>query len=372
MDDELKNTLASICCLLTPPGRGAVAVIAVAGADTEAVLDRFFESASNFRLTENPSRKIFYGHWRPTGEDILITRASTKRFEIHCHGGQAAPDSILETLSAAGFVKISSEEMASRLHDSGWKSETAIALSKAITPRIASLMLRQYQMADETWRRWSDGTSTDSESVVPELKRSLSWAAWGIDLARPRSVVFCGQPNVGKSSLVNAMLGFARSIVDAVAGTTRDVISAVSAIDGWPVELKDTAGLRDTAGEIESIGIGFARQEIRDADLVIAVLDASDCRESVDPHIQKLTNEFGREPAIVVRNKIDLISPAEFSAGNQLNFPVIDTSTVTGQGIETLLAAIADKLVPELPPSDLLIPLTTAQEAELRRVLDLK
>jgi tRNA modification GTPase len=368
------------CCLLTAPGRGAVAVIAVRGTDVDVSLDRFFQSASGFRIAEKKSRNIFYGHWLPTGEDILITRATADRFEIHCHGGNAAPASILETLTGAGFPKISNTEMATRVHGSVWKSETAIALSQALTEKTASLLLRQYQIADETWTRWNESVATNRETVIAEMEQSLTWAEWGIDLTRPRSVVFCGQPNVGKSSLVNALLGFGRSIVDAAAGTTRDVVSHVSAIGGWPVELKDTAGLREAAGEIETIGIGLARKEIRDADLVIAVFDASDtanesAREAsalTHSFLKQLTNEWGRQPDVLVRNKIDLVSVLESPATNLTNgnndsqIAIIDTSVVTGHGIPALLTAIETALVPSFPPPGLLIPVTTAQRFELR------
>ena len=103
----------------------------------------------------------------------------------------------------------------------------------------------------------------------------------GRHLTRPWQVVLTGPPNTGKSSLLNAILGYSRAIVDPTAGTTRDVVTAVTALDGWPVEISDTAGIRATNAAVEQAGIRLAEQRIADADLVVLVLDACSGREGV-------------------------------------------------------------------------------------------
>ena len=97
--------------------------------------------------------------------------------------------------------------------------------------------------------------SNQVPSAITGIEQSLALAEFGLNLTRPRSIVLCGHPNVGKSSLINALAGFQPAIVNPQAGTTRDVLSQSTAIDGWPVDLKDTAGLRISQDQVEAMGI---------------------------------------------------------------------------------------------------------------------
>ena len=101
------------------------------------------------------------------------------------------------------------------------------------------------------------------ETLLLELPQVIQGANFGIHLTRPWSVVVCGKPNVGKSSLMNAIVGFNRAIVHAQPGTTCDVVTQTTAVEGWPIELKDTAGLRNAENPIEAIGVRLSREEIR-------------------------------------------------------------------------------------------------------------
>ena len=165
----------------------------------------------------------------------------------------------------------------------------------------------------------------------------LAWSELSIHLTNPRTIVLCGQPNVGKSSLVNAIVGFQRAIVHSVAGTTRDVVSQLTAIDGWPVELKDTAGLRDSSDSIEAIGIEKAKAQIESADLRICVFDFSSPWGESD---QQLLETI--KPELIVHNKVDLPSNDERPDG-------IETSAETGVGIQKLIAETGKLLTPALP-----------------------
>ena len=113
------------------------------------------------------------------------------------------------------------------------------------------------------------------DAARQQIEALLAHAATGLHLIRPWQVVVAGQPNVGKSSLINAIAGYQRAIVHSTPGTTRDIVSVQTAMDGWPVEISDTAGLRETGEKIEQAGIDLARQKILAADLIVLVFDNS-------------------------------------------------------------------------------------------------
>jgi tRNA modification GTPase len=161
----------------------------------------------------------------------------------------------------------------------------------------------------------------------------------GLHLAEPWRVVLTGRPNVGKSSLINALLGFERCIVHAAPGTTRDVVTAHTALDGWPVELADTAGLRDSTDDIESAGVQRARQQLRQADLIVLVFDVSAGWTGEDEDL--LAAWPG---AVVVHNKCDL--PA---APPQDRPPGLMVSATQGGGLDLLVRELARRLVRQPP-----------------------
>ena len=116
---------------------------------------------------------------------------------------------------------------------------------------------------------------SDSTCAAKIVDQILEYRDVGLHLTMPWRVVIAGPPNVGKSSLMNAIAGYQRAIVSPLPGTTRDVVTITTAINGWPVQIADTAGLRDTVDELESAGIALAGAVVEQADLVIVVSDAS-------------------------------------------------------------------------------------------------
>jgi tRNA modification GTPase len=151
--------------------------------------------------------------------------------------------------------------------------------------------------------------------------------------------MLAGRPNVGKSSLINALAGYQRAIVHPRAGTTRDVLSFDTAIDGWPVELSDTAGFRASDDPLETAGVEMAQAELGRADLVVLIFDA--ISPPSEENEQLLTQFPG---AITVLNKIDL--EPDRSCGKAFD---LHTSAATGVGVDRLLAAISDWICPDLP-----------------------
>jgi tRNA modification GTPase len=173
--------------------------------------------------------------------------------------------------------------------------------------------------------------------------------------SRPWQVVVAGQPNVGKSSLVNAIAGYQRAIVHSTPGTTRDIVSVQTAMDGWPVEISDTAGLRETDEEIERAGLELARQKILTADLVVLVFDNS---LPWSMHNQTFVEAY---PAgLLVYNKSDLPrAPGPRPSGLEL-------SAMQSAGIDGLCHEIAGRLVPHPPPPGAAVPFETGQIEQIR------
>ena len=374
MVDHPKTT----CALLTPPGRGAVAVIALYGSDAQKALEANFQPANGKPYSAQQSRKIMYGVWSSTGEDLIVYRrpsGSAASFEVHCHGGSMASQAIIGDLESAGLQQVSAaqfihhwqNQLAETNAGASWKSDILVALSQATTNRTAEILLRQLTLVpQEIDAVVSEIGASDFNSAKTRIETMLNWTAFGTQLTQPRVVVFCGKPNVGKSSLVNAIVGFQRAIVNEVAGTTRDVVSQSTAIDGWPVELRDTAGLRESENVIETIGVQKAHAEIAAADLRICVFDGS---RNWDEHDQELLEAI--EPDLVVFNKSDLADQTEI--GNRLNqIPdSVVTSVESGAGIDSLIQQIGIRLAPELPESDQAVPVSTQQVARLEAAVEI-
>jgi tRNA modification GTPase len=350
-----------ICCVLTATGRGAVAVVGLGGNCEHQVLalNELFEPIGSRRFIEIAQQAIVYGRWASTGEDLVVAKTSNG-YEIQCHGGNAASTAIVRDLESNGFAAVELMEWR-KCFCTLWQAETEQALCDATTERTARHLLQVLGVQEESLKQLA--AMRDNEQHQQAIQSILDWADFGRHLTVPRSVVFCGQPNVGKSSLVNAIVGFDRAIVNERAGTTRDVLMQSTAIDGWPVTLKDTAGIRETSGEIEQQGIEKARQVVADADLRIAVFDSTKSFGENDlVMIQDL------DPQLVVFNKTDLVPEFEIP-NHSFNCPALKVSAVERTEMKSLLQMIASILVPELPAQDQWYPVTPSQVERLQSMI---
>jgi tRNA modification GTPase len=226
-------------------------------------------------------------------------------------------------------------------------ARAAGALASALTVRTAAILLDQQQGAmaralEQLLLLWQEGRDREASLLLGGLNR---WTKLGGHLTTPWRVAVCGPPNVGKSSLVNALAGFQRSIVTEIPGTTRDVVTTLIAVDGWPVELADTAGLREGAGALERQGMELTHRAAAEADLCVWVLDAS--RPPIWP-------DAPSEKTLLVVNKTDL-SPAWDLAAAQTGTHV---SAAAGAGLPLLCQAIAEALVPQAPMPGEPVPFT--------------
>lgn len=323
-----------VVSLLTPAGRGALAVVGIAGPGAEDVV----ASRATFRgpaLQDRPDGAICLGRWVSAGgavEELVVVRHSAERIEVHPHGGGAAPAAVLESLVAAGCRPISWREWVMATAAPAGVADAVALASRVSGPRAARIVIRQAAGAFAAERERIEGllAAGDRAAARAACDRLRRAARIGLRLDRPWQVVVAGDVNAGKSSLVNALAGHARSLVAATPGTTRDLVEARLVLAGWEVMVVDTAGMRaDPEGATERAGIDRAVAARAAADLVVDVHDAT---ASPRPPLPG---------ALAVASKCDLLPADGWPSGR------LATSAVTGEGIERLAAAVVARLVPE-------------------------
>jgi tRNA modification GTPase len=239
---------------------------------------------------------------------------------------------------------------------------------QAPTIRTAAILLDQAQgaMAREVAHILGNWPGEEAGKALAEM---VSRIDLGMHLAQPWKVAVLGAPNVGKSALVNALAGYTRSIVSETPGTTRDLLSVRLAIDGWPVELWDTAGIREGVSTLEQEGIAKAREVAAATDLCLWVLDCS------EPPVWP---DFGHPKMKLIINKIDLPPAWPFQrdgleahtelastlwhpalGGPTVPLEVAALSAKTGEGVPKLCQLISHWLVPKPPGSKAAVPCTS-------------
>jgi tRNA modification GTPase len=330
----------TVVACLTPEATGAIATLAVDGPEAWNVCRALFTPRKG-TLPERPeevSRESFYfGHFGETLRDevvlALIQATPVQRVELHGHGGRQMVAVLLETLANRGVRVLDWRAWCDRVESSSIRAEALKQLALAPTARTANILLDQYHGAFESaLQAIREGTLT-VESVT-------RFAEVGRHLVTPWRVVVAGEPNVGKSSLVNALAGFQRAIVSETPGTTRDVVTTRIALDGWPIELADTAGQREEASPLEEAGIRLAREESSRADLTLWVTDAA-----FPP------SRMPDGDALHVVNKIDLPATWNFEG-----LGAVRVSARTGQGLPELCERIVRRLVKEAPTPGAAVP----------------
>ncbi len=351
---------------LTPAGRGAVATVLVVGPGARDAVGSQFRARGGRPLDDYGSGRLVFGRFgddtQTPGEEVVVRCHSDERVEVHCHGGRAAVALIEDALAAVGCQSVAWQEW---LAGECTESIAAVgALAEASSRRTAAILLDQYQGALS--RAFHDIEQSlergEAPAAIEKIELLLARADLGQHLVRPWRIAVAGPPNVGKSTLVNAMLGFARSITHPAPGTTRDLVAATTAIDGWPVELVDTAGLRAGEDPIERAGIEHARRRLRDADLILWVLDRSRPFEpGASP--QSLGSVCPEASILIVHNKCDL--PPADSARQP---PGIAVSALQKTGIDTLLDAVSQRLVPEVPEPGAAVPFKARHIEHIERL----
>ncbi len=371
----------TICALATAHGIGAISIVRISGARAGEITRKI----AAFLPKELESHKIYYGFLKRLDGDqpvdeVLVSYFAEGRsftgetsFEISCHGSQILVDEILRNLCEAGARPAERGEFTARAFMNGRidlvQAESVLALIESRSPRAAQVALRQLQgdfsqalkrIADGlTWTiaHLEAGIDFASEDIVftppGELAKQvegllrlvgeiLKSYRQGLILRDGFRVALAGQPNVGKSSLLNALAGAERAIVTPIAGTTRDFIEVELSMEGAQVTLIDTAGLRASTDAIEQIGVARTVARLSDVDLVLYVVDAT---ESLVENEYFAAIPWGKTAVVV--NKIDLVADRIASTYDHA-LAVLPVSATTGQGLSELRQWLGGRVRAEL------------------------
>lgn len=355
--------MSTVAVKLTGDGRSAVATVVIDGPAAVDVTTTLFENPtvakSGFRLN-----KTYFGtwEWKDYREELVVCRTDEERIEVHCHGGRVAPARILESLRENGVAGITTHQWLQKTESDPHVRAGLELLAEAKTERVLCILLDQTRGAmRRTLVEIRDQLHREEyEQAKQSIEEVIATGELGTRLTRPFSVVLHGPPNAGKSSLINALLGFERAIVYDQPGTTRDLVTAETAIDGWSVKFTDTAGIRESRDQIEQAGIQLAKAALSEADLILEIVDLSSQQPSdVSPGIASGQEETPDVLVLRVGTKQDVADTA-----TKVDVDV-NTSAVTGEGISQLMSLIVEKLVPVVPSEGSAVPLSTSVLSKL-------
>ena len=358
---ELKESTA---CKITGDAPSAIAVIELIGPQAIEWLARYWTPAHRSdmiridairygilrlpsRAGELPENKLSENKLSenaPAGESVVVCRTAEDRYELHCHGGHAASQAILNCLLDEGIQIQSAIESFAQTQTDPIDTEATSELLKAKTLRTARILMDQKRGAlrnalNQIDRALERADLPEAQRLAQELK---SWNEVGKHLTSPFDVLLCGPPNVGKSSLLNRILGYRRAIVHDQAGTTRDLLVEETSIEGWPVRIQDSAGIRTSGDLTEQLGVQRAIEASSSADLQLILVDPAE--GWTQAHQGLLDSKPHKSMLVLTKADLQLPSPNSLPA-----CPSLSVSAQSGEGIDELLRAIARGLVPVEP-----------------------
>ena len=380
----------TIVAIATPPGRGALAIVRMSGSRALEIGERLVRPWPEDARRATLSR-AFDTDGEPLDEGVVVFYRAPASFtgedavEITCHGGPIAPATIAAALASAGARPAEPGEFTRRavlngkldllqaeavgdLVDAVTRPAQRIALAQldgGLSRRIVGLRERILELEalsayDIDFPEEDDGPVPTSRvlsatsAVIAQIDDLLATAPVGEVVREGAVVVIAGAPNVGKSSLFNALLGRRRAIVTEVPGTTRDALEAVTEAGGWPIRLIDTAGLRETTELVERLGIEVSREYLEKADVVLV------CGESERTlrEASRVVASLARAPVVAVRTKSDLLPAGERSRQHDGQ---VFVSAETGDGLSAVTEAIAGALETTVGSLALDAPLVTRE-----------
>lgn len=374
------DTIAAVATALSG---GGINIIRISGEDVFTVIDKLYESKTGKKKISNwKSHTIHYGFIKENEKIIdevmiLIMRAphsytTEDVVEIHCHGGVIVTKKIMELVIGSGARLAEPGEFTKRAFLNGRidlsqaeavtdliNAKNQYALQSSVNQLRGNILKKIKQIRECILRdvAFIEAALDDSEHIdmdgfskilayhIKESKTEiidlLSRTDYGRFLTEGIKTVIVGRPNAGKSSLLNLLLGQDRAIVTEIAGTTRDILEETIQLNGIPINLIDTAGIRNTEDIVEKIGVEKARKYAKDADLILYIADASQPLDDSDKEIIEFIKD---KETIVLLNKTDLdhvlsIDELEAITGNE----VIAISVKEEMGLKELEQRIADK-----------------------------
>lgn len=401
----------TICGIATPIGEGGISIIRVSGENALNIVDKIFKGKNNNSIMGMNTYTMRYGYIYELNSDKIIDeviisymkgpRSFTAEdvIEINCHGGIISTNRVLNEVIKAGARISEPGEFTKRAFLNGRidlsqaeavidiiRAKTDLSMKSAMMQHSGALSneinkLREYMLNTLALIEYAVDFTEDDEEVdesipirvqeqliiaIENMQKLIKGADEGRIIRDGLSMVIVGKPNVGKSSLLNTLLKEERAIVTDIPGTTRDVIEEFINLDGIPIKIVDTAGIREATDVVEKIGIEKSRAKLNEADLVIFMLDRSRELEQDDIDI---INSVEDKNTIVLLNKIDLdakISNSEISKFSN----VITSSTLTGYGIEDLKGKIKEMFFNGEVDSESLIISNSRHKQALYRALE--
>lgn len=376
----------TIAAISTAPGVGGIGIIRVSGLDAVEIVDKVFKAASKKTLKEAPSHTIHYGHilnkdGRVIDEVLVMLMKAPKTFtredvvEINCHGGPVPLEAVLMEVIRNGARLADSGEFTKRAFLNGRidlaqveaimdiiEAKTEVSLSQAVNQLEGKLskQIKEYQdMLIQIIARievsidypeydedepLAEDFKDDIRALNDKLKQLLATADTGKMIREGVKTAIVGQPNVGKSSLLNALLEENKAIVTDIPGTTRDIVEAYLNIEGMPFLLLDTAGIRETEDIVEKIGVERSKESITQADVVLMLIDSS---RELDQEEIALMNELKGRQVIFVLNKTDLtpVITQEILKAYTGDQPIASISAMKQDGLNELRQAMKNFIV---------------------------
>jgi tRNA modification GTPase len=372
----------TITAISTPMGEGAIAIVRLSGPEAVSISASLFQGKN---LNQVDSHTMHYGkiidpETGEMAEEVMVSvMRAPKTFtredivEINCHGGLVSVNRVLEIVLASGARLAEPGEFTKRAFMNGRidlsQAEAVMDLIRAKTDRAMNVALKQmdgrlskliqdlrqklletlahvevnidYPEYDDVEEMSHEMMEEKTKEVHAEVTKLLETARQGKILREGLGTAIIGRPNVGKSSLMNALVHENKAIVTEIPGTTRDVIEEYVNVRGVPLRLVDTAGIRETEDIVERIGVERSRQVLKEADLILLVLNYGDELNEEDEKLFEAINDMN---VIVIVNKMDLEPKLSIDRVRELagDHPVISTALIKEEGIDELEQAIAN------------------------------
>ncbi|AKL87110.1 tRNA uridine-5-carboxymethylaminomethyl(34) synthesis GTPase MnmE [Bacillus atrophaeus] len=373
----------TIAAISTPMGEGAIAIVRLSGPEAIQIADRMYKGPKGKTISSVESHTIHYGHivdrsTQRVVEEVMVSvlrapRTFTREdvIEINCHGGIVTVNQVLQLALREGARLAEPGEFTKRAFLNGRidlsQAEAVMDLIRAKTDRAMNVAMNQmegrlsalvrrlrnelletlahvevnidYPEYDDVEEMTHQLLIEKASSVKKEIDALLTTSEQGKILREGLSTVIIGRPNVGKSSLLNSLVHETKAIVTDIPGTTRDVIEEYVNVRGVPLRLVDTAGIRETEDIVEKIGVERSRQVLKEADLILLVLNYS---EELSEEDVKLFEAVKGMDVIVILNKTDLEPKIDADRVKELanGRPVVTTSLLKEEGITDLEEAI--------------------------------